>query len=326
MKKIVFLFFSLLNIIFAMDQTDYQNIREIAFQGCYYRDSNITYGLENIALATPSFVSTYLAGGTCEDSIVNRTGYYDSELDLVTYYTDCHIGTNDGAEYDKYNIQFSCDASCPIPKNANGSFYMELPTELIDQSSCSATYLSENYNGGTYDVVDAIWLDCAATPTCYADIRSPDSNTTDSNDTTPPDGGTGGGSDTDSQTSPDYTNVLNSIQSDISEIKNIMTTDRKDSEVTTVFDDSKVKLDDGITRVRDSLNSIVDDFMPTVPVFKVTGGQHIFSANVYGQTVSIDLSIFETVRPYFDVFWILLLGYINIKIYWLLIRDLLKKI
>ena len=61
----------------------------------------------------------------------------------------------------------------------------------------------------------------------------------------------------------------------------------------------------------------------TAPIF--TGsGSHIFTANIYGRTVTIDLSMFADLKQYFDILFTLILAYLNFKIYRYILEILLK--
>jgi len=59
------------------------------------------------------------------------------------------------------------------------------------------------------------------------------------------------------------------------------------------------------------------------PTFQGSG-QHVFSGTVYGQTVSIDLSFFADLKPFFDILFLLVLAYLNFKIYRYILEVLLK--
>ncbi len=79
-----------------------------------------------------------------------------------------------------------------------------------------------------------------------------------------------------------------------------------------------------INSITGSLNGIISSYTGTAPV--VTGtGNHVFTSNIYGSDIVFDLSMFEDLRQYFDILWLLMLAYFNFKMYVLIIRDLLKK-
>ncbi len=81
-----------------------------------------------------------------------------------------------------------------------------------------------------------------------------------------------------------------------------------------------------ISSITGSLNGIISSYTGSSPV--VTGtGVHVFTTPpIYGKTITFDLSMFENLKQYFDILWLLMLAYFNFKMYVLIIRDLLKKI
>ena len=105
-----------------------------------------------------------------------------------------------------------------------------------------------------------------------------------------------------------------------------MKSGESNTEATDSLTDAKNKAQNTISSITDSLNQIISSYTGSSPV--VTGtGVHVFTTPpIYGKTITFDLSMFETLRQYFDILWILMLAYFNFKMYVLIIRDLLKKI
>jgi len=78
--------------------------------------------------------------------------------------------------------------------------------------------------------------------------------------------------------------------------------------------DSTNTANNNYSSVIDSFNTLLTAYSNTPPVFKGTGN-HVFSTTVYGSDVRFDLSLFGDLKPYFDIVFLLMLAWINFKIY-----------
>jgi hypothetical protein len=104
-----------------------------------------------------------------------------------------------------------------------------------------------------------------------------------------------------------------------------MHSELNNTEINTSIGEAKIQAQLAIETLTGSLNQIISSYTGSAPI--VTGtGTHVFTASVYNGSVTFDLSMFEELRSSFDIFWLLLLAYLNFKIYSVIIRDLLKKI
>jgi hypothetical protein len=95
------------------------------------------------------------------------------------------------------------------------------------------------------------------------------------------------------------------------------------SDATNSFDNALVDAKQSHASVLDSFASIAGSYTNTPPAF-IGSGEHTFSANIYGSTVSLDFSMIADLRQYFDIVFILLLAYLNFKIYLWIFKLLVK--
>lgn len=109
------------------------------------------------------------------------------------------------------------------------------------------------------------------------------------------------------------------------DINSTMNSELNNTDINTSIGEAKVQAQLAIASLTSSLNQIISSYTGTVPIITGTG-THVFTASVYDGSVTFDLSMFERLRSSFDILWLLLLAYINFKIYSVIIRDLLKKI
>jgi len=321
MYRLLFLFIPFILNSASLSPAELSQLsKEKALQGCYFRDSNRSYGLENISLSSPTFVDSSSFGGTCTDNVFSDTAYYDSELDLVVLNTSCQdnypsSGVN---TLSKYHVQFTCDAECTLP-----SGYDRVSPDLVSQGACSASYISQFYNGGT-PADDAIWVDCTNPPACFVKFSTTEQNTTAPVDSNGSLGNTGTTNGSDSNN--DYADILNSINTNLTDIKNIMHEEISNDELQNSMDDTQQLASDTVNSITEKLNTIIGSYTSnTLPTF--TGeGNHIFKTVVYGKDIIFDLSMFEKLRAPLDIFWIFLLALITMKFYIIILRDLFKKI
>jgi len=75
--------------------------------------------------------------------------------------------------------------------------------------------------------------------------------------------------------------------------------------------------------VVDTFNGLLTSYSNTPPTFNGTGSS-VFSTVVYGHSVVFDLAMFEQLRPYFDIIFILILAWINFKFYRWILEFLIK--
>lgn len=273
------------------------------------------------------------SSATCEDWELNPYVNVDTETYQVIADMDCTVNQETdeyGTTYywtvtNQYALNIDCNinAGCEIPKDSSGVNYES--AYGVDESGCTVSNLqslldSNDPNNG-YIINDAQYLNCPSNSNytgCYykKHINSPDNNSFGSGDDT-----------TQNSSNSDYSDILKQINIDLLSMKELMTTDREESEVSDSLESSSEVVEDGISRITASLNSIVDLFTDDqVSYFNEESGDSTFSTSIYGGTFTIDLSFFEKVRIPLEIFWTLLLAYINIKIYWFMIRDLLKKL
>lgn len=117
---------------------------------------------------------------------------------------------------------------------------------------------------------------------------------------------------------------LSNLNSQISDINQFMQSEMDNTEAADHISNAKNQATSTVNSITSSLNSIISSYTGTLPI--VTGtGNHTFTTTIYGSTIEFDLSMFENLRSYFDILWLLMLAYFNFKMYVLIIRDLLKK-
>jgi len=88
------------------------------------------------------------------------------------------------------------------------------------------------------------------------------------------------------------------------------------------------KIKGALANSKDSVSSSLGGFMNSlngvsVPAFTSTG-ESSFRVIVYGSPVVFDFSMVANLRQYFDIVWLLLLAYLNFKIYRWIIETILK--
>jgi len=118
---------------------------------------------------------------------------------------------------------------------------------------------------------------------------------------------------------------LSNINQQMTNMNDFMQSGMDNTQAGDSLDNAKNQATSTINSITGSLNGIISSYTGTAPV--VTGtGIHIFTTPpIYGKTITFDLSMFENLRQYFDILWLLMLAYFNFKMYVLIIRDLLKK-
>jgi hypothetical protein len=95
------------------------------------------------------------------------------------------------------------------------------------------------------------------------------------------------------------------------------------SEINENIDSAIVSANNNYSSVVDTFSSIASSYTSTPPLF-VGSGDHIFSTNIYGSDVKFDFSMIANLRQYFDIVFMLLLAYLNFKIYLWIFRFLIK--
>jgi len=121
-------------------------------------------------------------------------------------------------------------------------------------------------------------------------------------------------------------NGFGDLGSKLDEMNEYMKSGESNTEATDSLTDAKDKAQNTISSITNSLNQIISSYTGSSPVVTGTGVPVFTTPPIYGKTITFDLSMFETLRQYFDIIWILMLAYFNFKMYVLIIRDLLKKI
>jgi len=117
---------------------------------------------------------------------------------------------------------------------------------------------------------------------------------------------------------------LSSINEQMTNMNDFMRSGVNNTEASDSLTNAKNQATSTVNSITSSLNGIIASYTGTAPV--VTGtGNHVFTTTVYDKTITFDLSMFENLRQYFDILWLLMIAYFNFKMYLLIIRDLLKK-
>ena len=78
--------------------------------------------------------------------------------------------------------------------------------------------------------------------------------------------------------------------------------------------DALINATDKYNSTLDIANTLLTSYSNTSPVF-VGSGEHVFSVTIYNSDIVFDLSIFVELKPFFDIIFLLMLAWINFKIY-----------
>ncbi len=116
-------------------------------------------------------------------------------------------------------------------------------------------------------------------------------------------------------------------ENNLNELKKL-TDGKEDAENS--LSDLKNQLNDAVSNANQNYSSTLDmvgglltAYSNTPPTFTGTG-EHVFSVNVYNKDIKFDLSMYEELRGYFDILFLLMLAYINFKIYRYIFEFLVK--
>lgn len=106
---------------------------------------------------------------------------------------------------------------------------------------------------------------------------------------------------------------------DLSDIKDILSDGKGDADtgllgLNSGLNSLSESLVTGTDSILGSFSSLSSSYSNTPPVFNGTGTP-LFTANIFGGTVVLDLSMFGELRQVFDILFILMLAYLNFKIY-----------
>ncbi len=131
----------------------------------------------------------------------------------------------------------------------------------------------------------------------------------------------------------DSNDNLNAIQAngetnhnDLNDIKEILNEGRTDANnglagVRDNLDALVNTVQNGDSLVRGKFGDILSDISGSKPLFVGTGNA-VLTANALNGTINIDLSILEHLAPYFNIIFMLLLAYINFKMYKFIITTI----
>ena len=117
---------------------------------------------------------------------------------------------------------------------------------------------------------------------------------------------------------------LHEIHTTLKEMKGYMRTDLNNTDI----NDSLLGIVEDMNVTFNLMNTMKDGILSvfnshTSPIFTGTG-QHVFTADIYDGTVVFDLSMIKQLRQYFDIVFLLILAWINFKIYRWMLEFLIK--